>query len=166
MFHGSEVYDIFWTITRLFASYTSHVEGWGGRGGSAGPQGLIRTECMENEVVWLSLWCEFKTCLCLSYLLTLKCKPWNPGSQNHSNLSKVIHAVSDGIRILLQICLSPKSESVFIPMEWNRKGQFSLQSQRKAMPKDVPTTTHLCSSHILAQWSSTFSKWGFNSNWT
>ena len=27
------------------------------------------------------------------------------------------------------------------------KGQFSFQSQRKAMPKNVQTTAHLCSSH-------------------
>ena len=31
-----------------------------------------------------------------------------------------------------------------------RKGQFSVQSQRKAMPKNVQTTTQLCSLHMLA----------------
>ena len=31
------------------------------------------------------------------------------------------------------------------------KGQFSLQSQRKAMPKNVQTTTQLHSSHTLAK---------------
>ena len=31
------------------------------------------------------------------------------------------------------------------------KGQFSLQSQRKAMPKNAQTTTQLCSSHMLAK---------------
>ena len=30
------------------------------------------------------------------------------------------------------------------------KGQFSLQPQRKAMPKNVQTTIHLCSFHMLA----------------
>ena len=30
------------------------------------------------------------------------------------------------------------------------KGQLSFQSQRKAMPKDVQTITHLHSSHMLA----------------
>ena len=29
------------------------------------------------------------------------------------------------------------------------KGQFSFQSQRKAMPKNVKTTAHLHSSHML-----------------
>ena len=31
------------------------------------------------------------------------------------------------------------------------KGQFSFQSQRKAMPKNVQTTTQLYSSHMLAK---------------
>ena len=31
------------------------------------------------------------------------------------------------------------------------KGQFSLQSQRKAMPKNAQTTTQLHSSHTLAK---------------
>ena len=47
-----------------------------------------------------------------------------------------------------------------------RKSQFSFQSQRKAMPKNVQTTTQLHSSHILAKQCSKFSKWGFNSTWT
>ena len=46
------------------------------------------------------------------------------------------------------------------------KGQFSFQSQRKAMPKNVQTTSHLHSSHMLAKWCSKFSKSGFNSMWT
>ena len=31
------------------------------------------------------------------------------------------------------------------------KGQFSFQSQRKAMPKNVQTTVQLCSFHMLAR---------------
>ena len=46
------------------------------------------------------------------------------------------------------------------------KGQFSLQSQRKAMPKNAQTTAPLHSSHMLAKWCSKFSKPGFNSMWT
>ena len=41
------------------------------------------------------------------------------------------------------------------------KGQFSFQSQRKAIPKNVQTTTQLHSPHILAKWCSKFSKPGF-----
>ena len=46
------------------------------------------------------------------------------------------------------------------------KGQFSLQSQRKAMPKNVQTTTQLHSSHMLVKWCLKFSKSGFNNTWT
>ena len=46
------------------------------------------------------------------------------------------------------------------------KGQFSFQSQRKAMPKNVQTTTQLHSSHILAKQCSKFSKLVSNSTWT
>ena len=43
------------------------------------------------------------------------------------------------------------------------KGQFSLQSQRKAMPKTVQTTAQL---HILATYCSKSFKLGFNSTLT
>ena len=46
------------------------------------------------------------------------------------------------------------------------KGQFSFQSQRKAMPKYAQTTAQLHSSHTLAKKCSKFSKTGFNSTWT
>ena len=45
------------------------------------------------------------------------------------------------------------------------KGQFSFQSQRKAMPKNAKTTLQLHSSHTLAKQCSKFSKPGFNSTW-
>ena len=43
------------------------------------------------------------------------------------------------------------------------KGQFSFQSQRKAMPKNAQTTAQLHSSHTLAKQCSKFSKPDFNS---
>ena len=46
------------------------------------------------------------------------------------------------------------------------KGQFSFQSQIKAMPKNVQTTTQSHSSTTLAKECSKFSKLGFNSTWT
>ena len=46
------------------------------------------------------------------------------------------------------------------------KGQFSFQSQRKAMPKNIQTIAQLHSSHMLAKQCSKFSKLGFNSMWT
>ena len=46
------------------------------------------------------------------------------------------------------------------------KGQFSFQSQRKAMPKNAQTTTQLHSSHTLIKQCSKFSKPGFSNTWT
>ena len=46
------------------------------------------------------------------------------------------------------------------------KGQFSFQSQRRTMPKNVQTTAQLHSSHTLAKQCSKFSKLGFNCMWT
>ena len=42
------------------------------------------------------------------------------------------------------------------------KDQFSFQSQRKAMPKNVQTTAQLHSSHMLVKSYSKFSKPGFS----
>ena len=47
-----------------------------------------------------------------------------------------------------------------------RKGQFSFQSQRKASPMNVQTTTQLHSSYMLAKQCSKFFKSCFNSTWT
>ena len=46
------------------------------------------------------------------------------------------------------------------------KGQFSFQSQRRAVPKNVQTTSQLHSSHTLAKQCSKFSKPGIKSMWT
>ena len=46
------------------------------------------------------------------------------------------------------------------------KGQFSFQSQRKAMPKNAQTTAQLHSSHTLVKSCSKFSKPGFSNMWT
>ena len=46
------------------------------------------------------------------------------------------------------------------------KVQFSFQSQRRAMPKNVQTTSQLHSFHMLARSCSKSSKLHFNSTWT
>ena len=46
------------------------------------------------------------------------------------------------------------------------KGQFSFQSQRKAMPKNAQTTAQLHSSHMLVKHCSKFSKLGYSNMWT
>ena len=45
------------------------------------------------------------------------------------------------------------------------KGQFSFQSQRKAVLKNAQTTAQLHSSHMLVNWCLKFSKPGFNHTW-
>ena len=50
------------------------------------------------------------------------------------------------------------------PQDWKRSVFY--QSQRRAMPKNVQSTTQLHSSHILAKQYSKFSKPSFNSTWT
>ena len=66
----------------------------------------------------------------------------------------------DAVKGLHSIC-----QQIWKTQQWPQagKGQFSFQSQRKAMPKNVQTTTQLQSSHILAKKCSKFSKPGFNS---
>ena len=46
------------------------------------------------------------------------------------------------------------------------KGQFSFQSQRKAVPKNAQTTAQLHSSHTLVKSCSKFSKPDFSNMWT
>ena len=46
------------------------------------------------------------------------------------------------------------------------KGQFSFQSQRKAMPQNAQATTQLHSSYRLVKQCSKFSKPGFSNMWT
>ena len=46
------------------------------------------------------------------------------------------------------------------------KGQFSFQSQRKAMPKNAQTAGQLHSSYTLVKWCLKSSKPGFSSMWT
>ena len=54
----------------------------------------------------------------------------------------------DAVKVLHSICQQVwKTQQC--PQDW--KGQFSLQSQRKAMPKNAQTTAHLHSSHRLVK---------------
>ena len=69
----------------------------------------------------------------------------------------------DAVKVLHSIC-----QQIWKTQQWPQtgKGQFSFQSQRKAMPKTVQTTIQLCSFHILVRLCSKFSKQGFDSIWT
>ena len=46
------------------------------------------------------------------------------------------------------------------------KGQFSFQSQRQAVSKNVQTTAQLCSFHTLVRYFSKYFKRDYNSTWT
>ena len=54
----------------------------------------------------------------------------------------------DAVKVLHSICQQIWKTQQW-PQDW--KGQFSFQSQRKAMPKNVQTTAQLLSSHMLAK---------------
>ena len=54
----------------------------------------------------------------------------------------------DAVKVLHSIC-----QQIWKTQQWPRtgKGQFSFQSQRKAMPKNAQTTAQLHSSHTLSK---------------
>ena len=54
----------------------------------------------------------------------------------------------DAVKVLHSIC-----QQIWKTQQWPQtgKGQFSFQSQRKAMPKNAQTTTQLYSSHTLVK---------------
>ena len=54
----------------------------------------------------------------------------------------------DAVKVLHSICQQIWKTQQW-PQDW--KGQFSLQSQRKAMPKNIQSTTQLHSSHTLVK---------------
>ena len=54
----------------------------------------------------------------------------------------------DAVKVLNSIC-----QQMWKTQQWPRtgKGQFSFQSQRKAVPKNIQTTAQLHSSHTLVK---------------
>ena len=69
----------------------------------------------------------------------------------------------DAIKVFCSIC-----QQIWKTQQWsqNWKRSFFIQSQRKAMTKNVQTTAQLHLFHMLARSCSKFSKPGFNSTWT
>ena len=68
--------------------------------------------------------------------------------------------------VLLKCCTQYASKFGKLSSARTGKGQFSLQSQRKAIPRNIQITSQLNSFHMLAKWCSKCSKIGFNSTWT
>ena len=52
----------------------------------------------------------------------------------------------DTVKVLHSIC-----QQIWKTQQWSGNGQFSFQSQRKAMPKNAQTTAQSHSSHTLAK---------------
>ena len=65
----------------------------------------------------------------------------------------------DAVKVLHSVCSKTRRVS---SGHRTGKGQFSFQSQRRAMPKNVQTTAQLFSSHTLARSCSKLFKLGFN----
>ena len=77
--------------------------------------------------------------------------------------SITMNKASGGDRIPVELFQIPKDAAATVPLstcqqiwktqQWPRdwKGQFSFQSQRKAMPRNAQTTTQLHSSHTLVK---------------
>ena len=68
----------------------------------------------------------------------------------------------DAVEVLHSVCQQIWKTQQW-PQDWK---QFSFQSQRKAMPKNAPTTSQVHWSLTLAKYCSKFSKPGFNRMWT
>ena len=72
---------------------------------------------------------------------------------------KMLYSICQQIwKTLLSIC-----QQIWKTPNRSGKDRFSFQSQRKAMPKNVQTTTQSHSSHMLEKQCSKFSKPGFSS---
>ena len=67
--------------------------------------------------------------------------------------------------VLLKCCTQYASKFGKLSSARTGKGQFSFQSQRKAIPRNIQITSQLNSFHMLAKWCSKCSKIGFNSTW-
>ena len=98
------------------------------------------------------------------------------GNHNHRQLANLITwttafsnsmILSHALMMLWKCCTQYASKFGKLSSgHRTQKGQFSTQSQRKAMPKNAQTTAQLHSSHTLVKSCSKFSKPGFSNMWT
>ena len=86
----------------------------------------------------------------------LECEvKWTLGSITRNKASRgdripaeLFQILNNAVKVLHSICQSI-CKTQLLPQDW--KGQFSFQSQRKAMPKNAQTTTQLHLSHTLVK---------------
>ena len=73
----------------------------------------------------------------------------NKGSGGDGVPAEVFQVLKDvAVKVLYSVCQQIWKTQQW-PQDW--KGQFSFQSQRKAMPKNAQTTAQLHSSHTLVK---------------
>ena len=91
----------------------------------------LESDILESEVKWA--------------LGSITMNKTNVGDGIPAELFQILE--DDVVKVLYSIC-----QHIWKTQQWPRagKGQLSFQSQRKAMPKNVQTTTQLHPSHILA----------------
>ena len=85
------------------------------------------------------------------------------GKKAMTNIDSILK--SRDITLPTKVCLV-KAMVFPVVMYGYGKGQFSFQSQRRAMPKYVQTTTQLHAFHMLARSCSKSFKLDFSSTWT
>ena len=75
----------------------------------------------------------------------------NKASRGDEILAELFQVLKDdAVKVLHSICQKIWKTQQW-PQDWEKKGQFSFQSQRKAMPKNAQTNTQLHSSHTLVK---------------
>ena len=75
--------------------------------------------------------------------------PMNKASEGDGILVELFQILKDdAVKVLHSICQQIWKTQQW-PQDW--KGQFSFQSQRKAMPENAQTTAQLHSSHTLVK---------------
>ena len=112
-----------------------------------------------TTMVWL---------LTYSHIYIMECKvKWALGSITTNKARGSVGIPAELFQILKYKCFTQYASKFgkFSSGHRTGKGQFSFQSQRKAMPKNVQTTSQLHSSHTLAKQCSKFSEASFNSMW-
>ena len=93
---------------------------------------LLETDILECEVKWA--------------LGSITMNKRSGGDGNTAELFQILKG--DAVKVLHSIC-----QQIWKTQQWphNRKRSVSFQSGRKAMPRNVQTTTKLCSSHTLVK---------------
>ena len=89
---------------------------------------------------------------------------WTKASGGDGIAAELLHILKDDAVKVLHSIWQQIWKTQQWPQKW--KGQFLFQSQRRAMPKNVKSTTQLYSFHTTARKYTKSFKLGFNNMWT